>query len=111
MARPESVRRSRQIKQIWIDKKKQIYFFIFRDVGIFFAGSVSCSSEVRSHRTHSPFRMKHQRCRCLGGITISHTQQQTAAVIPFCTARVGIKRGTWNGMERGMEYGMKRQTA
>ena len=31
-------------------------------------------------------RMKHQRCRCLGGITISHTQQQTAAVIPFCTA-------------------------
>ena len=30
--------------------------------------------------------MKHQRCRCLGGITISHTQQQTAAVIPFCTA-------------------------
>ena len=31
-------------------------------------------------------RMKHQRCRCLGGITMSHTQQQTAAVIPFCTA-------------------------
>ena len=35
-------------------------------------------------------RMKHQRCRCLGGMqpfhTISHTQQQTAAVIPFCTA-------------------------
>ena len=30
--------------------------------------------------------MKHQRCRCLGGITISHTQQQTATVIPFCTA-------------------------
>ena len=30
--------------------------------------------------------MKHQRCRCLGGITMSHTQQQTAAVIPFCTA-------------------------
>ena len=23
---------------------------------------------------------------------------------------VGIKRGTWNGMERGMEYGMERQT-
>ena len=25
-------------------------------------------------------------------------------------SRVGIKRGTWNGMERGMEYGMERQT-
>ena len=31
----------------------------------------------------------------------------SAAVAMF---GVGIKRGTWNGMERGMEYGMERQT-
>ena len=23
---------------------------------------------------------------------------------------VGVKRGTWNGMERGMKYGMERQS-
>ena len=32
-------------------------------------------------------------------------------VPPFpMRGRVGVKRGTWNGMERGMEYGMERQT-
>ena len=45
--------------------------------------------------------------------TISHTQQQTAAVVPFCTAiTMGRYKNAERGMEwnGGMEYGMQRQT-
>ena len=48
-------------------------------------------------------RMKHQRCRCLGGLQPFHIHSNKLQLLYLSVQQsqwVGIKRGTWNGMER-----------